>query len=111
MENSEGFKKVCKYSDLKEKTGKKFFVDDVEIALFRVDGAVYALSNICPHQKSRIIYDGFIENGKVSCPAHGWEFDLKTGNLAQNRRGLDSYEVRLVGEDVYVKVFQRELNW
>lgn len=111
MENMEGFSKVCKLSDLKEKVGKRFFVDDVEVALFKVEGRVYALNNICPHQHSRIIYDGFIENGKVSCPAHGWEFDLKTGNLAQGRKGLDAYEVKIFGDDVFVKAFKRELNW
>lgn len=111
MENIEGYSKVCKYSDLKENLGKRFFVDDVEIALFKVNGEVFALNNICPHQKSRIIYDGFIEDGKVSCPAHGWQFDLKTGKMGQGRRGLDSYEVKIIDDSVYVKVFKRELNW
>ncbi len=111
MNELDGFSKVCKYSALEEKIGKRFFVDDVEIAVFKVDGKVYALNNICPHQKSHIIYDGSIEEKKVTCPAHGWQFDLKTGNLAQGRKGLDSYEVKIVGDDVCIKVFKKVLKW
>ena len=79
MKKNDGFIKVCKNSDLKEKIGRHFFVDDVDVALFKVDGQIYALNNVCIHQKAAIIYDGFIEDGKVECPAHGWQFDLKTG--------------------------------
>jgi len=111
MKIPEGFRKVCSLSELKEKTGKQFFIDDIEIALFKVDGVVHALSNICPHQKTHLIHEGFIDNGKVACPVHGWTFDLKTGNLSGNRRGLQSFEVLVVDESVFVKVFAKRLNW
>jgi nitrite reductase/ring-hydroxylating ferredoxin subunit len=107
----DGFFKVCKYSDLKEKIGQRFFVDDVDIALFKVDGIVYALSNVCLHQKAGIIYEGFIEDGVVTCPAHGWQFELKTGKVPFGIKGLDSYEVEVKDDYVYVKVFKKELKW
>ena len=110
MMNDE-FVKICKYNELKENEGKQFFVDDVEIAVFKVDGKVYALSNICPHQKTHLIYEGEIENDKVLCPVHGWAFELTTGNLANGRKGLDSYEVKIVNDDVYVKVYKKIFNW
>ena len=37
------------------------------------------MSNICPHQQTRLIYDGFVEDEFVVCPAHGWKFNLGTG--------------------------------
>jgi nitrite reductase/ring-hydroxylating ferredoxin subunit len=111
MNVPEGFSKVCKVSDLKEKVGRRFFIDDVDIALFKVDGEIYALSNVCLHQKAAIIYDGMIEDGKVYCPAHGWQFDLKTGLVPFGIRGLDSYEVKKIDDNVYVKVFKKTLNW
>lgn len=110
-EELHGFMKVCEYDDLQEKVGKRFFVDDVEVAVFKVDGKVYALNNICPHQHSALMYDGFIEGCKVICPAHGWEFNLSDGKMAKGRKGLDSYEVKIVNNDVYVKVYKKELNW
>lgn len=107
----EGFSKVCKYSELKDKIGQRFFIEDVEIAVFKVDEKIYALNNICPHQKSHLIYDGFIEDGKVTCPAHGWQFDLASGNLAPGRKGLDTYEVKIINDEIYVKVIRKELKW
>ncbi len=111
IEEQNNFTKICQVDELKEKVGKKFFIDDVEIAVFKVDGKIYALNNICPHQHSALIYDGFIENCKVICPAHGWEFNLSDGKMAKGRKGLDSYEVKVIDDDVYVKVFKKELNW
>jgi 3-phenylpropionate/trans-cinnamate dioxygenase ferredoxin component len=111
MNPVDGFHKVCKYSELKDKVGRRFFVDDVDIALFKIDDKVFALSNVCLHQKAAIIYDGFVEEGNVICPAHGWRFDLKTGKVAQGIKGLDSYEVKIIDDDVYVKVFKKVLNW
>lgn len=111
MKEPNGFSKVCKYSDLKEKLGKRFIVDDVDVALFKVDGKIYALSNMCIHQKAAIIYDGFIEDGKVSCPAHGWQFDLATGRVPNAVKGLDPYEVKIIDDDVYVKVYPKRMRW
>lgn len=111
MNLPEGFLKVCKLKDLKEGTGKRFFIDDVEIALFLIGNNVYALSNICPHQKTHLMHEGYIEDGMVFCPVHGWKFDLKTGNLAPGRKGLDTYETILVNEEVYVKIVKKDLKW
>ena len=105
------FKKVCKISDLNEKIGKRVIVDDVEVALFNVDGKIHALSNICPHKHAAIIYDGFIEEDKVYCPSHGWAFNLETGNVGNTNRGLDKYEVKIDNDEIYVKVFKKEMNW
>ena len=107
----DGFVKICRLDDLKEGIGKRFMIDDVDVAVFKIDGKVRALSNVCPHQKAAMIYDGFIEDGKVVCPLHGWEFNLSDGTMGEGGRGLDCYEVRVVNGEVFVKTFKRELNW
>lgn len=106
-----GFTKICKNDELIEGKGKRFIVDDTEIALFRIGGKVFALNNICPHQHSALIYDGFIEDGCVVCPAHGWKFNLVTGKKPSGSNGLATYEVKLIDDDVYVKVIHKEYNW
>ena len=111
MKELDGFFKVCRCSDLTEKIGRRFFVNDVDVAVFKVEGKIYALANMCIHQKAAIIYDGFIEDGKVTCPAHGWQFDLKTGRVPNGIKGLDSYEVKIIGDDVYIKVYQKKMRW
>ncbi|HSD62592.1 MAG TPA: nitrite reductase (NAD(P)H) small subunit [Ignavibacteriaceae bacterium] len=107
----EGFQKVCRISDLINNSGRRFMVDDVDIAIFKVDDNVYALSNICPHQHSPLIYDGFLEDGCVVCPAHGWIFNLQTGKTPTGQRGLNYFDVRIVEENVFVKVYKKLLNW
>jgi len=110
-ENEIKFLKVCKVDELKEKIGRKFFIDDVEIAIFKVDGNIYALNNFCAHQHAAIIYDGFIEDGFVVCPAHGWKFALKDGKMKTGTKGLDSYEIKIEDGFVFIKVVKKEMNW
>jgi len=105
------FAKICRVSDIAENTGKRFVVDETEIAVFKSGGKIFALNNICPHQQTALIYDGFIEEGCIVCPAHGWKFDLRTGNKKSGSRGLDSYEVKIVDEIIYVKVVPKKVNW
>ena len=73
----EGYTKVCKVSELKENQGKRFLINDVDIAVFKINEEIFVVSNICPHQHTSIIYDGFVEDDCVVCPAHGWMFNLK----------------------------------
>ena len=107
----QGYKKVCKVSDLYESRGKRFLINDVDIAIFKINGEVFAVSNTCPHQHTQSIYDGFIEDGCVVCPAHGWMFNLKTGKQPTGARGLDSYLVNIIDDEVFVLVKPKELKW
>jgi nitrite reductase/ring-hydroxylating ferredoxin subunit len=107
----EGFLHLCSRNDLKENIGKRFFVNDVEIAIFKINSEVFALSNICPHQQTHLIYDGFIEEDFVICPAHRWNFNLRTGKKPSGSNGLDSYPVEIFNNQVYVKVHPKKFNW
>lgn len=111
MNELDGYSKICLLSDLKEKIGRRFFVDDVDIAVFKIGGEVFAVSNICPHQKTQSIYDGYVEDGIITCPAHGWQFDLATGKTPGSTSGLNSYVVKVKNDDVFIKVTKKELNW
>ncbi len=108
---SEGFFYVCNTKQIKENRGQKFFINDEYISVFFVNGKYYATSNICPHQHANIIHDGFIEDNKVVCPAHGWEFDLVTGKQPDGRKGLTVYETLVLENNLYVKVIPKKLNW
>jgi len=109
MEHS--FTKVCRVSELRENQGKRFLINDVDIAVFKVKDEIYVLNNICPHQHTSVIYDGFIEDGCIVCPAHGWMFNLKTGKQPTGARGLDSYQVKIIDDEVFAIVKAKELKW
>jgi len=107
----DGFTKVCKVSELRENQGKRFLINDVDIAVFKVNGEIFVLNNVCPHQHTSVIFDGFVEDGCVVCPAHGWMFNLKTGKQPTGARGLDSYQVKIIDDEVFAIVKAKELKW
>ena len=107
----ESYTKLCKFDELNEGNGRRFIVNETEVAVFKIENKIYALSNVCPHQHTTLIYDGFLEDEFVVCPAHGWKFNLKTGKQPGGERGLDSFPVMIVEDEVYVKVFKKELKW
>ena len=49
-----------------------------EMAVFKSNGQLYGIQNICPHEGG-LLCNGWIEGGEVVCPLHGYKFDLKTG--------------------------------
>lgn len=106
-----GFQRICSLKDLHENVGKRFIVNDVEIAVFLVNKKIFVLNNICPHQHSALIYDGFIEDEFVVCPAHGWKFNLRNGKKDSGSNGLDSYPVEIKDSQVYVKVHPKKYSW
>ena len=107
----DGFKKICKLSELLENQGKRFIIIDIDVAVFKINGEVFAINNVCPHQHTALLYDGFIENSCVVCPAHGWMFDIRTGKQPSGSSGVDSYPVIVENDEVYVLVKTKELKW
>lgn len=104
-----GYRKICRTDELKDACGKRFLIDTdsgqtIEIALFKINETVHAVSNICPHQHTALIYDGFIEDGCVVCPVHGWMFDLESGKTKSGNGRLKVYEVKVIDEEVFVKI-------
>jgi nitrite reductase/ring-hydroxylating ferredoxin subunit len=58
-----------------------------------------------------LIYDGFIEDDCVVCPAHGWMFELKTGKLKAGSSRLTTYPVIIEDDHIFVKVSKKDMNW
>jgi nitrite reductase/ring-hydroxylating ferredoxin subunit len=77
---------ACEENAVKNGRGTKITVDGQEIALFRSDGRICAVSNMCPHQKFQKLHEGMYENGIVTCPMHGWAYDVRTG-ISMNASG------------------------
>lgn len=95
--------RVCKSIDVGERSGYRVEIDiEHDLALFRVDGEVYCVSNVCPHKRETYIYDGFVEDGTVTCPLHGWRFSIKTGKNTGNASSLGCYSAEEVNGHVWV---------
>jgi len=51
---------------------------DVEIAVYHVDGEVFATDNVCTHGHARLC-DGFLDGYEIECPLHQGKFDVRSG--------------------------------
>jgi len=82
---------------------KEIVVDGERYALYNVDGAIHASSNRCPHAGAPLS-EGFLDGVEVTCPFHMWSFDVTTGECLTDPdwAGLETYEVRVEGDDVYL---------
>ena len=93
---------VAKSSEVKAGEPRVVLVGTDEIALFRVEEKMYACSNTCPHRGGPI-GEGRIDGKIVTCPWHGWEFDVTTGKMPVNPNvGITTYPVIMEGDDVKV---------
>lgn len=69
---------VAKAAELLPGTHKVADVDDVEIAVFNVDGEFYAIEDVCTHDGG-VLTGGKVEGCEIECPRHGARFDIRTG--------------------------------
>ncbi|BDB28403.1 ferredoxin [Cupriavidus sp. TA19] len=78
-------------------------VEGREIALYGVDGDVYATDNICTHGHARLC-EGFLEGHEIECPLHQGRFDVRNGAAmcAPLTEGIRTYPVRIEGDRVYL---------
>lgn len=91
-------------ADLKENQGVAVNLKGHSIAIFLANGSVFAISALCPHRMGPLAA-GYIEAGKVFCPMHGWDFDLKTGACGvRPERPVECYPVKVVDGLVQVAV-------
>jgi nitrite reductase/ring-hydroxylating ferredoxin subunit len=105
------FERVCSLCELSEGRGIKFVIRDIDIAVFIVQDKVYAINNVCTHLHKSILCDGFVEDVCITCPAHGWQYNLEDGKRPGGGRGVESYPVEIRGEDVFIKVSQKKFKF
>jgi nitrite reductase (NADH) small subunit len=96
------FIRVASVSDVAPGTGRVVDVEGRAVALFNVDGAFYALDNTCLHRGGPV-GEGDLEGSVVTCPWHGFQYDVTTGrNVFDPEVGLQSYAVRVANGDVLI---------
>jgi 3-phenylpropionate/trans-cinnamate dioxygenase ferredoxin component len=75
---AESWVRVGTLSELLPGECKVVWDRDVSIAVFNVDGELYAVEDICTHDGGELA-GGEIHGHEVECPRHGARFDLRTG--------------------------------
>ncbi|ADP19865.1 MULTISPECIES: non-heme iron oxygenase ferredoxin subunit [Pseudomonadota] len=76
-----------------------------EIAIYGVEGAVYATDNICSHGHARLC-DGFLEDFEIECPLHQGRFDVRNGKAMCEplTEDIRSYPVKIENGRVWVEL-------
>lgn len=96
---------VAKLDDFKSAKSKYLDLAGKEIALFSVEGKLYATDNFCPHRGGPL-FRGHIEPGpSVRCPLHGWNFEMASGqclNMPQSK--INTYPIEVRGSEVFVQI-------
>jgi nitrite reductase/ring-hydroxylating ferredoxin subunit len=95
--------KVARIQDLKDNKGFLAKVGGEEISVFKIEGEFLAIGNVCPHQHLSKLHDGEVKGFTVTCPMHGWTYNLRTG-ISTNASGkVKTYEVEIRRDEVFIR--------
>ncbi len=99
------FVKAVRRSELPENNGTYVEIEGHRIALFNLNGEIYAIDNTCTHMGGPLSL-GRVKDEEVECPWHGSRFDIKTGEVRMfpAKEHVATYQVRVTGDDVEVEV-------
>ena len=100
----EGWVRVAALADLAEGAAFATKLGHRPIALYRLDGQIHALDDVCTHALA-LLSQGFIADGAVECPLHGARFDIATGRCLAPPASVDlrTHAVKVEGDEVYVR--------
>ena len=108
---------VAPIADLPPGERKIVSLNGREIGVFNIDGALYALRNICPHRGAPLCHgrlrplmtssgvyhlDRERDNEILKCPWHQWEFDIKTGKALYDDLRVKTYHIVQEEDEVVV---------
>lgn len=81
-------------------------VEGKSIALYVIDGQLFATTDVCPHAQCLLSEDGVIDGADVECSCHGSRFDIRTGRNTNPPASepLQTFPARVEGDDVLVDV-------
>ena len=93
-----------KTGDLAPGEMKFVVVDRARVVLANVEGALYALRDMCGHRNAPLSR-GKLTGCLIECPLHFAQFDVRTGELVDGpvSTPVPIYEVRVEGDTVYVR--------
>ncbi len=91
--------------DISIETPLPVSIGDKSLALYSIDGQIYATGNVCTHEEAWLS-DGFLAGDCIECPLHAALFHVPTGEVRGGpvTEGIKTYSVRIDGEEVFVEL-------
>ena len=98
------FERAAKQEEIPAGTVRELKLGAKAIAVAHVDGRFYAIDNSCLHRNGPL-GQGELKGSVVSCPWHGWQYEVTTGRVTFNpEMQVATYPVELRGEEIWVDV-------
>jgi NAD(P)H-dependent nitrite reductase small subunit len=98
------FARVAGKAEIPPGTGKVVQAGGKTLAVFNCEGTFYAIDNTCKHRGGPL-GEGSVSGTSVTCPWHGWEYDVRSGACAFDPSvKVQSFAVKVQGEDILVAV-------
>src|SRR5262245_44102273 len=100
-----GYVKVARTNEVTPGQAKMVEVEGKKIALFNVDGSLYAIDDTCTHRCGPLS-EGFLEVSAVTGPWHCATYDVTTGGVLgpPAPKGVARYNVRVKASDIEVEI-------
>lgn len=100
------FVTVGEASEVPEGEVKAFDVNGAEVAVARVDGALFGFSDICTHRHCNLANGGELDDHTIECECHGSVFDIRTGEVVNPpaEDPLETFQVQEVDGQIQVGV-------
>jgi len=96
------FIRTVKLAEVPPGNIRELQVEGKAVAVANVGGKVYAINNTCLHRGGPL-GEGQLDGKIVTCPWHGWQFDVTSGKAVQNpAAGVDCYPIEVRGEDLFI---------
>jgi nitrite reductase (NADH) small subunit len=98
------FARVAATGEIPKGQGRSFELNGKKIAVFNCNGVFYAIDDTCKHRGGPL-GDGDLDGTVVTCPWHGWTYDVTTGESPDDPGcAVVRFEVRVDGDGVLVAV-------
>jgi nitrite reductase (NADH) small subunit len=98
------FIRAARKQEIPVGTIREYQLDGKTIAIANVEGKLFAINNLCLHRGGPLA-QGELQGRVVTCPWHGWTYDVETGKSTLNPVvGVDCYPIELRGDDIFVEV-------
>lgn len=97
-----GYSYVCHVHELAESRAKIFCIDTERIAVYKHEGKLYAISNVCKHQGGPL-GEGKILDGCITCPWHGYQYFPENGQSPPPfKEKVSTYDIMIREEKVWL---------
>lgn len=95
---------AAKVSDVPNFGKKVVSLNGQDVVLVNIKGEFFACENECPHQGSPM-HSAIVKDGYISCPRHGYRFDLKSGRCLDNPAyTLKVYPLQVQGDEIHLEL-------